>query len=476
MGEEIRNSQYQPDDFKQFHEKLKTETELVSQWFHDNHFSSASPVAGFELEAWLVDEQFRPSPLNDIFLKQLNDPLASPELASFNVEFNTTPRPLTRHVFSAMHAELVQLWRRSKAVASSLDIRLAMIGILPTVNDEDLNLANMSKMQRYRALNREVLHLRKGKPLVFDITGEEHLHVVHRNVMLESAATSFQIHIQVSQENAAQVYNTSLILSAPMVAISANSPFLFGKNLWSETRIPVFEQAVAIGGFEAAAFGPIRRVTLGSGYVRESLMELFTENIEHYPILLPEQFSETKEHVRHLRLHNGTIWRWNRPLIGFDEDGLPHLRIEHRVVPAGPSIIDTIANAAFYYGVLFGLCAEFNDIESRLKFDKVRDNLYRAARFGMQTQLNWLDNSTISAHELLQQLLSYAKIGWQQLNISEDDQHTYNSIISDRIESGMTGSKWQRAFVSRYGKDFSALLAAYLEHQESGLPVSQWTI
>ena len=476
MGEEIRNSQYQADDFKQFHEKLKIETDLLSQWFHDKHFSSAPPVAGFELEAWLVDEQLRPAPINETFLNQLNDPLASPELASFNVEFNSTPRQLKKHVFSAMHAELVQLWRRSKAVASSLDTRLAMIGILPTVNDEDLNLANMSKMRRYRALNREVIHLRKGKPLVFDINGEEHLHVVHRNVMLESVATSFQIHIQVSQENAVQVYNTSLISSAQMIAISANSPFLFGKNLWSETRIPVFEQAVAIGGFEAAAFGPIRRVTLGSGYVRESLMELFNENIEHYPILLPEQYPEAEEQLRHLRLHNGTIWRWNRPLIGFDEDGSPHLRIEHRVIPAGPSIIDTIANAAFYYGVLFGMCSRFNDIESRIDFDKVRDNLYKAARFGMHTQLNWLDNTSVSAHELLQRLVSYAQSGWQQLGISEDDQHTYITVIRDRIESGMTGSQWQRAFVTKNGKDFQALLSAYLEHQESGLPVSQWTI
>lgn len=476
MGEEIRNSQYTDEDFKQFRKKLGAETELLSRWFHDKQFSSAPPVAGFELESWLVDEQMHPAPVNDTFLKQLNDPLASPELASFNVEFNSTPRQLKKHVFSAMHAELVQLWKRSKEVATSLDTRLAMIGILPTVNDEDLSLANMSKMQRYRALNREVIHLRKGKPLVFDINGEEHLHVVYRNVMLESVATSFQIHIQVSQENAVQVYNASMILSAPMIAISANSPFLFGKNLWSETRIPVFEQAVAIGGFEAAAFGPIRRVTLGSGYVRKSLMELFYENIEHYPVLLPEQFAEPEEQLRHLRLHNGTIWRWNRPLIGFDQDGSPHLRIEHRVVPAGPSIIDTIANAAFYYGVLFGICASFNDLESRIGFDKVRDNLYRAARFGMHTQLNWLDNTSQPAHDLLQQLITYAQSGWQQLGISEDDQHTYLNVISDRLESGMTGSQWQRAFIKKYGKDFPALLAAYLEHQESGLPVSHWTI
>ena len=476
MGEEIRTSQYNIDDFNQFQKKLKLETNTLSQWFKDKHFSAASPVAGFELESWLVDEQLRPAPVNEIFLEQLNEPLASPELARFNIEFNTIPRPLNKHVFSAMHAELVQLWRKSKIVASSLESKLVMIGILPTVHYEDLNLANMSSMMRYRALNREVIHLRKGKPLVFDINGEEHLRVTHRNVMLESVATSFQIHIQVNQENAAQVYNTSLLLSAPMIALTTNSPFLFGKNLWSETRIPVFEQSVSIGGFEAAAFGPIRRVTLGSGFVRETLMELFQENVEHYPIILPEQFSEPVERLRHLRLHNGTIWRWNRPLIGFDEDGSPHLRIEHRVVPAGPSIVDTIANAAFYYGVLFGMCDRYSNIETRIEFDKVRDNLYNAARFGMQAHINWLDHTTIPVKDLLQQLIPLALSGWQQLGISEDDQHSYITIIQDRVESGMTGSKWQRAFIAKYGKDFPAMLKTYIENQESGLPVSHWII
>jgi len=476
MGDEIRTSQYNTDDFNHFQKQLNTETNILSQWFDEQHFSAAAPMAGFELESWLIDEQLRPAPLNETFLKQLNEPLASPELARFNVEFNSTPRLLNKHVFSAMHAELVQLWRKSKTVAASLEAKLVMTGILPTVHYEDLNLANMSNMMRYRALNREVIHLRKGKPLVFDINGAEHLRVTHRNVMLESVATSFQIHIQVNQENAAQIYNTSLLLSAPMIALSANSPYLFGKDLWAETRIPVFEQAVSIGGFEAAAFGPIRRVTLGSGFVRESLMELFKENVEHYPILLPEHFSEPVEKLRHLRLHNGTIWRWNRPLIGFDEDGLPHLRIEHRVVPSGPSIIDTIANAAFYYGVLFGMCSRYDKIETRIEFDKVRDNLYNAARLGMKAQMNWLDHSHLSAKELLEQLIPLALSGWQQLDIAEDDQHTYITVIQDRIESGQTGSKWQRAFIEKYGKDFPAMLRAYIEHQESGLPVCQWII
>jgi len=476
MGEEIRSCQYVESDYQRFRQQLEVETEQLAQWFADEAFSTRAPVAGFELEAWLLDPQLRPAPLNEAFLSALADPLATPELASFNIELNSTPRPIRGHVFSAMHAELVQIWRRCKQVAQPLDCCLAMIGILPTVQDDDLHLANMSSMQRYRALNREVVHLRKGKPLVLDINGEEHLKVTRRNVMLESVATSFQIHMQLEPRLAKRGYNAGLILAAPMVALCANSPYLFGKDLWAETRIPVFEQAVAVGGYQAARFGPIRRITFGSGYVRESIMELFAENLAHYPILLPEEFDQPHKNLPHLRLHNGTIWRWNRPLLGFDDDGQPHLRIEHRVVPAGPSIIDSIANAAFYYGALMILSTQADPPEQQLEFDKARDNFYKAARMGMHVQLNWLKQQQLAASEVLQQLLTMAHQGLTQLGVADDDRHLCLDVIEARIASGMNGTTWQRAFVAKYGKDFSALTEAYLERQESGKAVHEWTV
>jgi len=393
MGEEIQRSTFSEADYARFRQRLADETALLKQWFEQRRFEEAHPVAGFELEAWLVDEQYRPAPRNEEFLQRLADPLASPELASFNFEVNSTPRTLQGHVFSAMQAELHATWAHCRQVAAELDCRSLMIGILPTLQNEDLQLGNMSKLERYRALNREVLRLRKGRPLVFDINGEEHLRVKHRDVMLESAATSFQIHLQLTQQSAVRAYNASVILAAPMVAVAANSPFLFGKNLWAETRIPVFEQAVAVGGYDGAVFGPIRRVTLGSGYVRESLFELFEENLQHYPVLLPVDFgeagSDSGAELHHLRLHNGTIWRWNRPLIGFDARGRPHLRLEHRVMPAGPSLVDTLANAAFYYGTVTALATRDQPPESALDFVTARDNFYEAARLGLGAHMAW---------------------------------------------------------------------------------------
>ena len=477
MGEDIEHSAYTEADFARFRERLREETALLARWFGEGRFAHGPPVAGFELEAWLVDREHRPAPVNEDFLARLDSPLASPELARFNIELNGTPRPLRDHALSALHQELAQTWEHCRRTAAELEADVCAIGILPTVTNDDLTLANMSDRARYRALNRQVRHLRRGRPLVFDIAGVEHLRVVHRDVMLESAATSFQIHLQLAPDAAVAAFNTAMVLSGPMVALTANSPFLFGRDLWDETHIPLFEQAVATGGFRGAAFGPIRRVTFGSGYVRASLMECFRENLEHYPVMLPERFDDPPEALRHLRLHNGTIWRWNRPLIGFDGDGAPHLRLEHRVVPAGPSLPDTIANAAFFYGALASLAAADPPLTGAIPFGTARDNFYQAARLGLRAPLTWDGRRRPSARELLREvLLPAARDGLARLGVSPSDAREYLDIIHERLETGVNGAAWQRAWVARHGRDMAALTAAYMERQRSGEPVSRWTV
>ncbi|VAW93853.1 FIG01182057: hypothetical protein [hydrothermal vent metagenome] len=477
MGEEIKSSHFIADDFSRFESLLAEETNYLAQLFARKKFSDERPVSGFEIESWLVDSAYHPAPLNEAFLKAFNNPLASPELANFNVEINTEPRELSGHVFSAMHHSLTETWERCKKTASELDAKIIMCGILPTIQNEDLNLSNMSKMKRYRALNREVFHRRRGKPITLDINGQEHLKVTHRDVMLESAATSFQIHIQVNPQQAVRYYNASILLSAPLVALTANSPFLFGKDLWDETRIPLFEQAVSVGGYDGAAFGPIRRVTFGSGYARDSLLECFVENLDHYPVLLPVEFDTGIEELPHLRLHNGTVWRWNRPLIGFDNQGVPHVRIEQRVVAAGPSTLDAVANAAFYYGVVNYLANAEIPPERLLNFAVAKNNFYRASQLGLRAQLSWLDGTQGTAQELLsEKLLPMAHLGLQQLGISVTDIKEYLFVIEQRLLNKTNGATWQRQYVKKHGKDMYALTENYYHQQNSGLPVHEWPI
>ncbi len=476
MGDEISRSQFVDADFEAFRERLATETALLGQWFEDEAFSTHVPVCGLELEAWLIDRQARPAAVNQDFLKAMGNPMVVAELAQFNVELNVHPQPLRDRALSHLQQELEATWQESERVAAGMgDTRLMMVGILPSVRQQDLSLDNMSDLERYRALNEQVLRIRDGKPLMLDILGHEHLNVLHEDVMLESATTSLQLHLKVGQKQAVRYYNAAQILSAPLVAASANSPCLFGKQLWEETRIPLFEQSVEVGGFAGASRGPVRRVSFGTGYAKESLFECFVENQQHFPVLLPMCYEAPDAQLCHLRLHNGTIWRWNRPLIGFDDDGTPHLRIEQRVMPAGPTVIDSMANAAFYYGLVEALARSEVAPENQLPFATARDNFYAAARDGLEAQITWLDGRKGLAQSLLlDKLVPLAGYGLGLLGIDEADRERYLSIIKQRVKNACTGAGWQRAWLARHGNDMQALTNAYYERQKRGEPVHDW--
>jgi hypothetical protein len=476
MGQEITTTHFSQQDFEDFQHRLEAETLLLREWFDTGRLSEDHPVAGFEIEAWLLDDDYHPMPSNQAFLQAFDNELASPELAQFNIELNTHPHPLHHKVLSDLHQELITTCRQAGSCARQIGSRVLITGILPTLRASDLTLENMSNMRRYRALNEQVLNSRKGAPLHLEITGPEHLSEDHDNVMLEAATTSFQIHIQVPPKVAHHYYNASIIASAPMVAACANSPYLFNKELWDETRIPLFEQSVEVGGYDGAAHGPLRRVSFGSDYARQSIIEAFEENLEHFPALLPILFDESETVLPHLRLHNGTIWRWNRPLIGFDDTGVPHIRIEHRVVPAGPSITDSIANAAFYYGLAQGLMK--SGLDRRMPFSEAKDNFYKAARNGLRAKVMWpgSEGHIPIRKLLLEELLPLAHRGLDELGIDEADSAHYLGIIRERVESGQTGSEWQRRFCAVHGRDMPKLTAAILHFQHTDRPVHEWDI
>jgi gamma-glutamyl:cysteine ligase YbdK (ATP-grasp superfamily) len=474
MGQETHTSDYEAADFQRFHRRLTTETELLDAIIKRGACSEAPPVAGFEIEAWLIDNAMRPAPLNDAYLRSLGNPMAGPELAKFNVELNTPPLPLSGDAFSRLHNDLGNTWRQADQHARQMNLNLLTIGILPTLRQSELHLGNMSDMNRYRALNRQILQTR-GKPVTLDICGHDHLKLEHHDVMLEAATTSFQLHIQCPLSVAHHYYNASIIASAAMVALCANAPFLFGKDLWSETRIPLFEQAVASGGYRGAAEGPLHRVSFGSDFARQSIMECFIENLRHFPVLLPERFSDEPESFQHLRLHNGTIWRWNRPLVGFDADGTPHIRIEHRTPAAGPTVLDMIANAAFFYGLVKNLCDQRLAGHADLPFAQAKDNFYQAARHGLDSHIVWFGERKLRLAALIaDELLPCAEQGLQSLGISSSDIADYLDVIRQRLASQQTGSRWQRQFIEKQPDDFEGLTRAYLQQQRRGEAVAGW--
>ena len=473
MGQEIGTPDFTPDDLAEFRHRLEQETRLLASWLTAGALPVGPKVGGFELEAWLVGPDLRPLPCAPDLLARLADPLVVPELATFNLEFNGTPQILAGKALSTMAAELDRTWGHAQTVAGGLGARLAMVGILPTVRPEDLILDHMTPRNRYRILNAQLGALRGHQPLRLDIQGRDRLVLTREDVMAESATTSFQIHLRVAPEEAARVYNLSKFLSAPLVAIGANSPYLFGRDLWRETRIPLFEQTCAMGNS-----GLRERVSFGQGYVKESIGECFEANLAAYPVILPELHDEPPERLAHLRLHNGTIWRWNRPLIGFDPDGSPHLRIEQRVVPAGPTVLDLIATAALYFGAIQDLLGEADPTGALLPFPVARANFYAAARRGLEAKLRWLNGRDATARAILtEDLLPRARRGLRNLGIEDEEIDTWLGLIAARLAKGRTGADWQRAWVARHpDQEMTGLLQAYLDQQRSGQPVHEWAL
>lgn len=477
MGDEIRSSNFHEEDYQAFTDSLNQEMQILSDWFENKTFSRNTAMCGIEQEAWIVNKEFYPAPENQYLMDAMQNDLLSPELAKFNIELNVTPQLLSGKGLRTIHNELLGLWQQCDSELKNKNLRMQMIGILPTVRDQELVVGNMSLLNRYLALNEQVLKSREGKPLCLDIVGVEHLRSVHSDVMLESAATSFQIHRQVPFDRSVRYYNSSIILSAPLVAIGANSPFLFFKNLWDETRIPLFEQAVEVGGYGHASSGPIKRVSFGTGYARNSLFECFAENVEHFPVLLPEKFNKPAEELKHLRMHNGTIWRWNRPLIGFDPDGTPHLRVEQRVASAGPTIVDEMANTVFFYGLqeYYSNCEEAP--EHTLDFSKAKANFYLAAQHGLDAKISWVGRENITVSNLISEVLvEKARLGLEMLGVAADDIDDYLGVIVARARTKQNGASWQIKYVKKYDCTMRDLAEEYWNNQVSETPVHEWKI
>ncbi|MCB9962274.1 MAG: hypothetical protein R3C00_11180 [Hyphomonas sp.] len=476
MGQEIKSQQFTDEDREAFRARLRDETSTLKHWFDERAFDYAEGfTVGLELEAWLIDENHLPAPRNVEFLKATNDPDVVEELSKFNFEINAPPRPLGPDTFSETHDDLDKVWGKCRKVAASLDMTPVAIGIMPTVRDEMLQPAWLSDTNRYHALNAEVFRRRKGQPLHISISGKDTLDYRCDHVMLEAACTSLQAHLKINQEDAPRYYNAGVLAAGPLVAATANSPFLYGKSLWQETRIPAFEQATAVDGFRDMEGRNVLRVTLGMGYLRHSFLELFLENLS-YPTLLPA-LTEDRSRLPHLRLQNGTVWRWVRPIIGFDGAGKPHLRIEHRVMASGPSIPDMVANLALCQGLMLALGQADTPPEAETPFEDARANFYACAEHGLNARVRWQRREVDVQSLLLDVLLPMARAALEKAGVSEADLHTsFNEVLVPRLRTGLTGAAWQHSFVDCNGMNLQALTERYVALQATGTPVHTWTV
>lgn len=447
---------------------------------------------GAEQELFLVNDAWQPVPYQSEVLSHLEGSSGSytPELARFNIEANLAPHVLEGRCLSAMHDELEDLVREARAAAQQENSRLLMCGILPTLHKEDLSLDNMADSERYRQLNRVMSDMCGGR-FEFLIKGLDELRVVHDNVMMEACNTSFQVHFQVSDLEFANLYNLAQLVTAPVLAAAVNSPVLLQHRLWHESRVALFTQSLDVRNKAQLARNVRQRVTFGERWVENGVMDIYREDVSRFRLLLggdrPAGSLEALDRgeiptLDALRMHNGTVYRWNRPCYGISE-GKPHLRIENRVLPAGPTLEDEVANAAFFFGLMTAYGEELDDVRRVMDFDDAKGNFMAAARYGLSAEMRWLSGRRVSARDLiLSELLPRAKEGLEHKGIASSDIDRYIGVIDERVSSGRTGAQWALDSLARMGERGTlderhrALTSAMYARQAAGLPAHKWAV
>jgi CBS domain-containing protein/gamma-glutamylcysteine synthetase len=479
------------DDISQrvFVKALLDDVNALEDMLEGEMFETGVRRIGAEQEMFLVDRTMGPAPVATEILARANDPRLTTELARFNLEANITPHLFGGDCLRKLEQELDEVVAKARAVANEFGAHVLLVGILPTLRKSDLGLDNMTPNPRYFALNRAMSKLRGGDFHVL-IKGLDELETTHDNVMLESCNTSFQIHFQAAPREFARLYNVAQAVTAPVLAAAVNSPVLLGRRLWNETRVALFQRSVDARSSAHQARGLRPRVSFGDAWLKESVLEIFREDIALFRVVLGQQEYQSSRaeltagrvpKLQALRLHNGTVYRWNRACYGWSDAGA-HLRIENRVLPAGPSILDEVANAAFYFGLMSGVTAEYEDIAEVMEFDDAKNNFFAAARHGLGAQFRWVGGETHTASGLiLDRLLPLARAGLQRSQINEDDITRYLDIIEARVRSQNTGATWALRSLAQMAPHTSLdqrhrrITKAMLEHQLAGeSPVHTW--
>ncbi|CAN5870436.1 glutamate-cysteine ligase family protein [soil metagenome] len=489
MGQDVERRIFTRDDRTQFRSKVRSCLDVFAKMLRESRFDADRPRTGIEIEFNLVDENNDPALRNADVLEAIADPDFQTELGQFNIEINVAPRTLDGNGLSAFEDGIRATLNDGEARAGDVGSHLVMVGILPTLGPGHMTAQTLSANPRYELLSDQILAAR-GEDIKVAIHGQERLSVTTDTIIPEAACTSTQLHLQVSPDDFAAHWNAAQAVAGVQLAVGANSPFLLGKELWRETRIALFEQATDTRSEELVAQGVRPRVWFGERWIN-SIFDLFEENVRYFPALLPIVDDEDPVAILErgdtpglgeLRLHNGTIYRWNRPIYDVVGDR-PHLRVENRVLPAGPTVVDTMANAAFYFGLVRALVTDERPLWSQMSFSAAEENFHQAAQHGIDASLYWPAMGSVPATELvLRRLLPMAYRGLDSLGVDRADRDRLLGIVEQRCLTGRNGATWlAQAFHSRYrrepGRRFEALrlvTGRYRELMHSNQPVHEW--
>jgi gamma-glutamyl:cysteine ligase YbdK (ATP-grasp superfamily) len=491
MGEEVEQRAFTREDRTRHRAKVRRALDVFERMLRQSRFEDSNRTTGLEIELNLVDEAGDPALKNAEALEAIADPDFVTELGQFNLEINVPPRLLVGDGLTTYEDQVRASLNAAEEKASKVGAHLVMVGVLPTLQPGHMTASTLSANPRYSLLSEQILAAR-GEDIELRISGPERLECTADSIVPEAACTSTQLHLQVSPEEFPNYWNSSQTIAGVQVALCANSPFLLGKELWRETRIALFEQATDTRSEELKAQGVRPRVWFGERWIT-SIFDLFEENVRYFPALLPIVDQEDPVEVlergetprlNELRLHNGTIYRWNRPVYDV-VNGQPHLRVENRVLPAGPTVVDTMANAAFYFGLTHSLATSDRPVWSQMSFSAAEENFHAAARHGIDATVYWPRLGTVPATELvLRRLLPLAHEGLDSLGVDADIRDRMLGIVEQRCLKHVNGATWQvdrvHALESGGVSDrFDALRQMVLRYEElmhSNIPVHEWEL
>lgn len=444
---------------------------------------------GAEQEMFITDHDYSPSLSALEVLSETNDERFTNEIALFNIEANLTPRKFEGKCLREMEEEIKEVISIAKRHASEHDSKIILAGILPTLRQMDLTMESITPVDRYYELNDRLKQLR-GSDFRMDIRGIDELSVTHDNFLLEAMNTSFQIHFQVSGNEFVDMYNLSQAVTAPLMAVAVNSGLIHHYRLWHESRIAVFQNSIDTRSTTHQKRGTQPRVHFGNEWI-ESIVDVFRDDISRFSVVLTSEFEEDPvgmvnagemPKLKALMLHNGTVYRWNRPCYGV-KDNIPHLRIENRVLPSGPSVIDEVANSAFYFGMMSGMSQKVKDITQVMRFSNARNNFLQACRTGLESHFNWIDGESVSAAQLIKnELLPIAEAGLKHSGLDHEDIERYLTTIDKRVDSKQTGARWAIKSITEMSKDIHPdekvrSIVAEMDHQQSlDNPIHTWPL
>jgi gamma-glutamyl:cysteine ligase YbdK (ATP-grasp superfamily) len=493
MGIEINKTSFAEGDYRDFQGRLEQNLSALQQLLADPGFGCGPHSLGAELEMYIIDAQGKPLYANREIQTAADDPQLTLELNRYNLEYNLSPYMMADGPFLATEREILAKLDHVRAVAAGFGGRIVPIGILPTLRQSDFGAHCITDRRRYHALVGQLIQ-RRGGEFKIDINGDDPLQLHMEDITLEGANTSFQVHYRVSPQDYADTYNAIQLMTPLALAIGANSPTLFGHSLWHETRIPLFKQSIDTRHVDRYSWNDPARVNYGQGWARRGAVELFREAVRIYPPLLPicAEHSPAEEmalghtpSLAELRLHQSTVWLWNRPIYD-DVDG-GQLRIEMRTLPAGPTAIDMVANAAFLIGLAEGVRPRINELLPSLPFSMAEYNFYRAAQYGLDAQLVWpqFEQSGYreqSVRAIIGELLPLAREGLDAIGICADESARYLGVIEQRLQRHQTGAIWQQQTLARLKQEMPLdaalhqLLEVFIEYSAQNQPVAEWPL